>query len=207
MNDVFNLASSMKKFYTYFESIISRYRFITVVAASSSMLLAGCTTDITEYKRQVESQSFDIKTYFSGDLIAYGIVQDYTQKVTRRFCVELNGTWDKSKGILAEKFFFQDGEISYRNWNLTKVSEKHYQGTAEDVEGVAKGRLSGFAFQFTYDLLLAVENDTYSVSMDDWMYQIDEYRVINHTTMSKLGITVAKISIFFDKETPHQQCQ
>jgi hypothetical protein len=42
--------------------------------------------------------------------------------------------------------------------------------------------------------------------MDDWMYQIDDYRVMNKTTISKFGIDVAEVTLFFDKETPYQTC-
>ena len=173
-------------------------------------LQLGCTTDLSEYKQtQVSSvnQQFDIQTYFTGDLIAHGLVQNYADKVTRRFCVELRGTWEENTGTLAEKFYFDDGEISYRNWQLVKVTDGVYQGKAEDVVGVAEGKHQGFAFQFTYDLLLTLDEETYEVSMDDWMYQIDKYRVVNRTSMSKFSVTVANITIFFDKETHNTQCQ
>jgi hypothetical protein len=39
------------------------------------------------------------------------------------------------------------------------------------------------------------------------MYQIDEYRVFNRTKMKKFGVTVAEITLFFDKELPVKSCQ
>ena len=94
---------------------------------------------------------------------------------------------------LAEKFYFDDGEISYRNWQLSKLNNGSYQGTAEDVKGIAIGTHQGFAFQFQYELLLTIDNSTYEVAMDDWMYQLDDYRVFNKTAMSKLGVTVDEV--------------
>jgi hypothetical protein len=35
--------------------------------------------------------------------------------------------------------------------------------------------------------------------MDDWMWQIDERTLANRTRMSKFGVDVAEISIFFRK--------
>ncbi len=170
----------------------------------SSLFISSCSVELSEYKNT--TPTFDIKTYFSGDMVAWGIVQDYNDKVNRHFCVELNGTWQKNKGVLAEKFYFSDGEVSYRNWQLTKESDGSYRGEAEDVVGVAIGKHQGFAFQFQYDLLLEVDKETYQVSMDDWMYQLDQYRVMNKTSISKLGVNVANVTIFFDKQNTAKTC-
>ena len=180
-------------------------KFISIILTLfTTLILASCSVDLADYPD--EKKPFDIKSYFSGDIVAWGMVQDYTNKVNRRFCVEIKGTWQGNKGTLAEKFYFNDGEISYRNWQLTKKDNGSYLGLAEDVVGTAIGRHQGFAFQFNYDLLLKIEDDTYQVSMDDWMYQIDDYRVMNKTTISKFGIDVAEVTLFFDKETPYQTC-
>ncbi|GAA6170971.1 DUF3833 domain-containing protein [Colwellia sp. KU-HH00111] len=175
------------------------------LACFASYFLVGCSTNIEDY--QTANASFDIKRYFSGNVIAWGIIEDYSNKVNRRFCVEINGTWQGDTGVLAEKFYYDDSEISYRNWQLTKHTDGSYTGKAEDVIGTAKGVHQGFAFQFNYTLALEIEDNTYQVNMDDWMYQLDEYRVMNKTTLSKFGIDLAQVTIFFDKQTPFQSCQ
>jgi len=176
-----------------------------VLVLSTLLFISSCSIALQDYKKA--NKPFDIKEYFNGNVIAWGVVQDYSEEVTRRFCVEIQGTWEGNKGVLAEKFYFNDGEISFRNWQLTKQLDGSYQGTAEDVAGIAIGKHKGFAFQFQYELLLKVDDDTYQVTMDDWMYQLDEYRVMNKTSMSKFGIDVAEITLFFDKETPQKTCQ
>ena len=172
---------------------------------STTFLLGSCSVNLTDYTQ--DKESFDIKKYFSGDVIAWGILQDYTHKVSRRFCVEINGSWQKNKGVLAEKFYFNDGEISYRNWQLTRNKNGTYTGTAEDVVGTAIGKHKGFAFQLKYNLLLKVKDETYQVSMDDWMFKLDEYRVINKTSISKFGVNVANVTLFFDKQSNVKTCQ
>lgn len=171
----------------------------------TSLALFSCSVELSDYQKQ--GAVFDIKKYFTGDVIAWGTVQDHTNKVNRMFCVEIKGTWQGDKGVLAEKFYFKDGEVSFRNWQLTKQNNGHYIGTAEDVVGTAIGMHKGFAFQFQYELSLKVDDDIYLVSMDDWMYQLDEYRVMNKTSMSKFGIKVAEINIFFDKEDTSKTCE
>lgn len=178
---------------------------VTLASVLTSILLMSCSANIENYQQQ--GKQFDLKKYFNGDLIAWGTLQDRSDKVTRRFCVELSGRWQGDSGVLAEKFYFDDGEISYRNWLLTKQHDGSYLGTAEDVIGTAVGKHQGFAFQLQYTLALQVDESTYNVTMNDWMYQLDEYRVMNKTSISKLGFNVANVTLFFDKQLPVKKCK
>jgi len=187
---------------------ISKYKKITLVALTSvltSTVLISCSANIEDYQQQ--SKQFDLKQYFNGDLIAWGILQNRSDKVTRRFCVELSGRWQGDSGVLAEKFYFDDGEISYRNWLLNKQDDGSYLGSAEDVIGTAFGKHQGFAFQLQYTLALQFDESTYNVTMNDWMYQLDEHRVMNKTAISKFGVNVANVTLFFDKQLPVKKCQ
>ncbi|PKG81028.1 DUF3833 domain-containing protein [Colwellia sp. 75C3] len=175
-----------------------------ILIAMVSVCISSCSTALNDY--QETETPFDIKNYFDGQVIGWGMVQDYSNKVSRRFCVEIVGSWQGNDGVLAETFYFNDGEVSYRNWQLSKKVDGSYQGQAEDVVGTALGKHQGFAFQFQYQLSLVVEDETYQVFMDDWMYQLDEHRVMNKTSMSKLGINVAEVTLFFDKQTQVQTC-
>jgi hypothetical protein len=173
--------------------------------ASILLFISSCSAELSDYEKT--SPKLDIKTFFSGDFIAWGMVQDYTSQVTRRFCVELNGTWQNNQGKLKEAFYFNDGEISYRTWMLTKLSDDQYTGTAEDVVGIAEGGRMGYAFRWEYQLLVPIDDETYAFEMDDWMYQLDENRIMNKTTMSKLGVELAEITLFFDKTSTKKTCQ
>ncbi len=169
------------------------------------VFLYACSTYIKQYNKV--DTPFDIKTYFTGPVVAWGMVQNYSGQVTRRFCVEIQGSWQGDEGLLAEKFYFDDGEITYRNWQLVKLANGAYQGTAEDVIGTASGQHAGFAFHWQYYLQVPVDDDVYVLHLDDWMYQLDSDRVVNKTKMKKLGVTVADITLFFDKSMPDQRCQ
>lgn len=177
---------------------------LCIILIMTCGFITSCSTALDDY--QAVEKPFDIKEYFDGQVIAWGMVQDFSNMVSRRFCVEIEGTWQGNDGVLAEKFYFSDGEITYRNWQLSKKMDGSYEGKAEDVIGTAIGKHQSFAFQFQYELSLVVEDKTYQVSMDDWMYQLDEYRVMNKTSMSKLGVKVAEVTLFFDKQAQVQQC-
>ncbi|TCS37126.1 DUF3833 domain-containing protein [Reinekea marinisedimentorum] len=170
-----------------------------------SLTLTACTTQLSDYP---ESQpAFDLATYFNGPVTAWGILEDYQSKVTRRFCVDIIGSWDGNTGTLDEAFYFDDGETDQRIWRLQKTAEGQYTGTAHDVVGTAKGSIRGSVFRWQYKLNVDVGDKTYQLFLDDWIYQIDEHRLFNRTKMKKFGIQVAELSIFFDKEAPVSRCR
>jgi len=176
-----------------------------MVGGGVIFLLSSCSVNLDDY--EAKDGAFDLKNYFSGDVIAWGTIQNHKDEVTRRFCVELEGTWAGNEGTLAEKFYFDDGEISYRNWQLIKQVDGSYKGFADDVIGYAVGQHKGYAFQLQYTLALKVDDSVYNVAMDDWMFQIDQYRVMNKTAMSKFGVNVANVTLFFDKQAPIKSCE
>ena len=94
-----------------------------------------------------------IEEYLSGNVKAWGVLQNRSGKVTRQFSADLNGTWDGKQLVLKEKFNWDDGEIQDREWTITKIDEHNYEGTAGDVVGKAKGYSYGPAFKFEYVLL------------------------------------------------------
>ena len=91
-----------------------------------------------------------IEEYLSGNVKAWGVLQNRSGKVTRQFSADLNGQWDGKKLILDEKFNWDDGEIQTRQWQITKIDDNNYEGTAGDVVGKAKGYSYGPAFKFEY---------------------------------------------------------
>ena len=64
-----------------------------------------------------------IENYLSGNVKAWGVLQNRSGKVTRQFSADLNGKWDGNKLILDEKFNWDDGEIQNRQWQITKIDE------------------------------------------------------------------------------------
>lgn len=138
------------------------------------------------------SPELDVKTFFNGKLQAKGIVLDRTGTVTRRFSVDMLGTWQGNVGKLEEWFVFDDGERSQRTWIITQLQDGLYTGTADDIEGVAQGESAGFALHWDYELNLVVDDSEYLVRFDDWLYQIDEKVVINRSYIKKWGSRLAK---------------
>ena len=141
-----------------------------------------------------------IEDYLSGNVKAWGILQNRSGKVTRQFSAELNGKWDGKQLILDEKFNWSDGEIQTRQWKIIKKDEHHYEGTASDVVGIAKGYSYGPAFKFEYVLLVPVKGRELKITFDDWIFKQDDRVAINRATMTKFGFKVAELTVVFVKD-------
>lgn len=102
------------------------------------MQLSGCSAEITEYRQQ--QPTLDIFQYFQGETQAWGMVQDRSGKQLRRFHVDINGDVVGDTLTLNERFVYDDGEKQQRVWHIRKISADRYEGTAGDIEGVARGK-------------------------------------------------------------------
>ena len=82
--------------------------------------LSGCGGQAVQHYKGM-NPPLDLQTYFTGPIKAWGFVQDYSGKVTRRFDVEMVGTWNGDVGTLEEKFKYYDVETHERIWTLKKI--------------------------------------------------------------------------------------
>ena len=164
------------------------------------LILTGCANTMkpTDFKDQ--KPRLIIEDYLSGNVKAWGVLQNRSGKVTRQFKADLNGKWDGSQLILDEVFNWTDGEKQTRQWTITKIDEHNYEGTASDVIGKAKGYSYGPAFKFEYVLLVPVKGKELKITFDDWIFKQDDRVAINRATMTKFGFKVAELTVVFLKD-------
>lgn len=164
----------------------------------SLMTLAGCATQqVGDYAQ--ESPKLDLAQYFNGRVEAHGIFQDRGGQVVKRFTVQMDCSWNGDQGVLDEHFTYSDGTKQRRVWRLTRHADGRYTGTADDVVGVAEGRVAGNAFRWGYTLSLPVDGKVYEVQFDDWMYLINDRVMLNRATMSKWGFRLGEVTLSFYK--------
>jgi len=169
----------------------------TLLAIAAVAALTGCATpDVQHYKAAVPV--LDIATYFNGTIDGWGMFQDRSGKVVRRFTVRIDAAWNGNQGTLDEHFVFDDGEKQNRVWKLVKDGDR-YTGTAGDVVGTGSGEQQGNAFNLRYVLALPVDGRVWHVDMDDWMWAVDDKTVLNRTTMTKFGLRVGEVTLAFRK--------
>lgn len=181
---------------------MSRRRGLAWVGAMMAMGgvagLVGCASHgIDDYRDQ--QPVLDLRDYFNGVIDAYGVFQDRSGRVVRRFTVVMTCTWQGDQGVLDEVFSYSDGSTERRIWRLTRGPDGQYTGTAGDVVGTAQGQTRGNAFRWAYTLQLPVDGKTYEVQFDDWMFLMDQRVMLNKAVMSKWGVRLGEVTLSFVK--------
>jgi hypothetical protein len=161
--------------------------------------VASCgSVDVARYADQ--KPALDLAHFFSQPVKAWGMFQKRSGEVAKRFEVHIVSHREGNNLILDERFLYSDGTRQRRVWTLTPEGQGRWSGRADDVVGVAEGQVAGNTLHWRYRLNLPVDDSTYEMSMDDWMYLMDEDTLINRTSMSKFGVEVGQVTLFFRRQ-------
>jgi hypothetical protein len=145
--------------------------------------------------------AFDPQKLLSGPINAWGIIQDRRGNVTSYFSIKMLGTWNDNHGTLEEEFHYKNtGEIQKRCWNIHKKDDLLYKGTADDVPGGAEGIVYGNSMKWTYQMDIKVNNHSYRMNFEDWMWAIDEHTIMDKIAIRKFGITFAQITLLMRRQ-------
>jgi len=165
-----------------------------------SLIFCSCSSspDLELYKDQ--GPKLDLQDYFTGPIKAWGLVQDRSGNVVRRFDVDMVGSWEGNTGTLDEDFRYYDGETQKRIWTIKRISNQEYEGTAGDILDKATAKVQGNAMQWIYKMDLPVGDTTYRITFDDWMFLMNDGVLINRSYLKKFGIVVAELTLFMQKQ-------
>jgi len=174
-------------------------KFLTLLATIGALIMLGACNDnkIENYAGTTPVMQFD--QFFNGPLRGHAIVQNRSGKIIKTFTVDMVGRWNGNEGSLQEHFVYSDGKKQDRIWNITKQSDNSFIGTASDIIGKATGTSTGMAIQWNYVMNVDVDDTTYAISFDDWMYMMDDHLIINRSTMTKFVFRVGEITISIEK--------
>jgi hypothetical protein len=174
---------------------------LTFAAALGMLLtLSACSSlNINEYSNN--APKLITQEFFNGNLSAHGVVKNRSNKVIRYFNATIKAYWENGQGTLEEKFIFDDGEIQYRTWKLmpSKNNPEIFSATAGDVVGTGEGQTAGNAFNLNYVLKVKYHSSTMNVSVNDWMWLVNEKTLLNESTLTKFGFKVGTVQLVIVK--------
>ncbi|MBV2130110.1 DUF3833 domain-containing protein [Rheinheimera sp. SM2107] len=172
--------------------------------AASIVLLAGCSQSISDYTAM--TPEFKLDRFFVGSGKAYGVMHNWRGQQGVRFVADLCGEWRQGQGDLYEVFYFSDGRVEQRHWQLTQNADGKVTGTAGDVIGDATGQLAGNSLYWQYVLRIPYDGDTLDVTVKDWLHLVDEKNLINRTTLHKFGFKVAELTLSIQQLDANADC-
>lgn len=177
-------------------AVASRRLASALALALTVSLGAGCASVEPDAYR-AERPTLDLARYFDGEVDGWGVFQDRSGTVRRRFVVHVRGTWHGDEGRLEEDFRYSDGSTQRRVWHLRRGADGAWTGHADDVVGTARGEAAGNALRWRYTLALPVDGRVWHVDFDDWMFLVDEQVMLNRAAMSKFGVRLGEVTLSF----------
>ena len=165
-------------------------------------ILSACGKPSIDGKLYLENKpAFQLEEFFQGEIKAWGIVQDRSGNLLQQFEADIIGTFEDGVLTLDETFTYSLGEgLEERVWTITKDGENSYRGSAGDIPS-ASGTAYGNAMFWGYEMDLPVDDDSYRVTFEDWIWAIDDQRIFNRSYIKKFGIVFAEVTIFMEKVT------
>ena len=163
-------------------------------------LLSGCATHLDGARYGDQTPQFELFAFFEGDIRAWGVVQNRSGEVVQRFEVDIAGNVTGNRLTLDESFRYSLGDgVKERVWTITRNEDGSFTGKAGDILGDASGYAYGNAFQWAYEMNLPVGDKTYRVKFEDWIFALDDRRIMNRSYIQKFGLDVAEITIFMER--------
>ena len=168
-----------------------------------SFLLSGCATKLDGERYRDLRPSFDLFNVFEGEVTAWGVVQNRKGELVQRFEVDIIGDIKDNTITLDETFRYGLGKgVEKRIWSIERLPDGGYRGGAGDILGEARGDAYGNAFRWRYSMDLPLDDGTVRVRFDDWIWALDDSRIVNRSYIQKFGLDVAEVTIFMQKKAP-----
>lgn len=153
--------------------------------------------------KSVNFNESNVKTdpakFFVGNTMSYGVSETRNGKPASEITTQTTGTVKDGIVCIEQDLFPGNGEKNHRSWQLKQIDAEHYEATANDIEGVAKGKLTGNYFTWTFRLKVN-RGLIKHVSMSQHMYLMpDGKTMIIRSVIRKFGIIVREITEQFKK--------
>ena len=167
----------------------------SIVCAVSAYCLTGCASmQPTDFAGS--PTRFELDRYFTGHARSWGVFENDSGQPHRSFVCDSYGKRNNNGDVaLHQDFRFSDGKTQTRDWKIHRINETHWEATANDMIGTAKGEGEGNAFYWQYTISLDKENPLATVHISQWMYLAEGTdTLMTRLVITKLGITVSQVS-------------
>jgi len=142
-----------------------------------------------------ERPVFDPLAFFTGHTRSWGVFENAKGEPTAEIRTETWGKVVNGELRMEQDLYFGKKPRQHRSWRMRRIDAHHFEATANDIIGTAKGEAYGNAFRWTFSLATKPGNPLFNVQMTQHMYlQPDGKTMINRDTIRKFGKTVAGVT-------------
>ena len=170
------------------------------ILALASLSLAACST-MKPAEFALNRPVFEPDKFFSGCTESVGVMENRSGMPIREVRTQTTGTWNGGVLRIEQDLTMSGKPPTHRSWRLRRIDDHHFEATANDIVGTARGEAQGNVFHWSFTLAASPGNPLANVTMSQWMYlQPDGKTMVNHTTFRKAGIVLAQVTEQFRKK-------
>lgn len=137
--------------------------------------------------------AFSLTEHLNGEILSEGLIYGPNGRVTNSFTARMVGEWTGSTGRLSEAFTYSNGQTQNREWQLTLGPNNTFTATADDIVGIATGKVSGSTVMMKYKIILPEASGGHVLSVTDWLYMTESGVILNRSELRKFGIKAAEL--------------
>jgi len=174
--------------------------FLVFLGASAMLVLGYLKNRYFGFYGQTPSdyatahgEPFDLRMHLNGPIVCEGVIYGPTGRVTSRFVGDFLAEWNGNKGVMTERFTYDNGEEVLREWKLTLGNDGHIRALASDEVGEGLGVQSGPTVRLKYKYKLPESQGGHVLDTTDWMYLAPNGTIVNRSQFRKYGIKVAEL--------------
>lgn len=172
------------------------YVFIGAMLAFGVVWMRHALWDFGAQKPQDyedENPAFDMREHLNGPILCEGVIYGPLGRVSSRFVADFDASWEGNKGVMKERFTYDDGSVQDRVWYLTLGNDGSIKAEAPDVVGTGAGHQSGSSVLLKYNIRLPEASGGHVLNTVDWMYLTPNGTIMNRSQFRKFGIKVAEL--------------
>lgn len=140
---------------------------------------------------------YDLQKFFSGHTKSWGVLENGSGEPTERIATETHGRMVHGELHMEQDLFVEGKQPQHRSWKIRRLDAHHFDGTANDMVGVAHGTARGNAFHWTFTLATKPGHPLYNVTLSQHMYLLPDGSMLNRDTVRKGGIFLASVTEHF----------
>ena len=168
----------------------------TKFSLTAALVLTACSAPSLDTFRNT-APAFDPVLFFTGHLRSWGVLENRQGGPTSIVTTQCQGTAEVTSagpGIHMMQRLTIGQTRQTRDWHLHRTETGRYEATANDIIGMAVGDAEGRAFHWRFTLATQPGDSLKNVTMDQWMYAMEDGSMINRTIVSKLGLVLAEVT-------------
>jgi hypothetical protein len=179
-----------------------RVRPSLLISCVATALIAGCVAVAvvvghpgTANPPVGSGSAFDPVAFFDGHTHSWGVIERRSGAPSERVETDSDGEKNGSDRLrMVQHLSFQDGTTQQREWTLWRSGPDRFDATANDMVGTAKGEAEGNVFHWRWVLARSPGNSLMDVTMNQWMYRLQDGSVMIRSTVSKFGLIFAEVT-------------